>query len=189
MSPLVADLDAAYGRRIPAQSTALQLLTRYIGILEETETFAGADLRRQVVTHIHDLIALAIGATRDAAEIANSRGVRAARLRMIKEDIANRLDRADLSVAAIAARHRIMPRCVQRLFENEGTTFTDYVLAQRLARAHRLLSDPRRADQKISTVAFDAGFGDLSYFNRTFRRRYGAAPSELRAAARSAELA
>jgi AraC-like DNA-binding protein len=189
MSPLVADLDAAYGRRIPAQSTALQLLTRYIGILEETETFAGADLRRQVVTHIHDLIALAIGATRDATEIAKSRGVRAARLRMIKEDIANRLDRADLSVAAIAARHRIMPRCVQRLFENEGTTFTDYVLAQRLARAHRLLSDPRRAVQKISTVAFDAGFGDLSYFNRTFRRRYGAAPSELRAAARSAELA
>ena len=73
-------------------------------------------------------------------------------------------------MAAIAARHRIMPRCVQRLFENEGTTFTDYVLAQRLARAHRLLSDPRRAVQKISTVAFDAGFGDLSYFNRTFRR-------------------
>ena len=79
MSPLVADLDAAYGRRIPAQSTALQLLTRYIGILEETETFAGADLRRQVVTHIHDLIALAIGATRDATEIAkSSRGARGA---------------------------------------------------------------------------------------------------------------
>ena len=186
MSPLVADLDAAYGRRIPAQSPALQLLTRYIGILEETETFVAADLRRQAVTHIHDLMALAIGATRDAAEIAKGRGVRAARLRMIKEDIANQLDRAELSVATIAARHRIKPRCVQRLFEGEGTTFTDYVLAQRLARAHRLLTDQRYAGQKISTVAFDAGFGDLSYFNRTFRRRYGAAPSDLRAAAKGA---
>ena len=180
MSPLVADLDAVYGRRIPAQSPALQLLTRYIGILEETDAFGAADLRRQVVTHIHDLMALAIGATRDAAEIAKGRGVRAAQLRLIKEDIANQLDRAELSVATIAPRHRIKPRYVQRLFEGEGTTFTDYVLAQRLARAHRLLTDPRHADQKISTVAFDAGFGDLSYFNRTFRRRYGAAPSELR---------
>ena len=36
---------------------------------------------------------------------------------------------------------------------------------------------------KISAVAFDAGFGDLSYFNRTFRRRYDAAPSDVRARA------
>ncbi|MEN3383321.1 MAG: hypothetical protein V7608_3365, partial [Hyphomicrobiales bacterium] len=42
---------------------------------------------------------------------------------------------------------------------------------------------PRYAGQKISAIAFDAGFGDLSYFNRAFRRRYGAAPSEVRAAA------
>jgi len=33
-------------------------------------------------------------------------------------------------------------------------------------------------------VAFDAGFGDLSYFNRVFRRRFGATPSDVRAAAR-----
>jgi transcriptional regulator GlxA family with amidase domain len=104
-------------------------------------------------------------------------------LRAIKEDIANWLDQSDLSVVAIAARHRIKPRWIQRLFESEGTTFTDYVLAQRLLRAHRLLTDPRCAGQKISAIAFDVGFGDLSYFNRAFRRRYGLAPSELRTAA------
>ncbi|RVC16943.1 AraC family transcriptional regulator, partial [Mesorhizobium sp. M7A.F.Ca.AU.002.02.1.1] len=27
------------------------------------------------------------------------------------------------------------------------------------------------------------GFNDLSYFNRAFRRRYGATPSDVRAAA------
>jgi len=78
--------------------------------------------------------------------------------------------------------HRVKPRYVQRLFESEGTTFTDYVLTQRLAFARRLLSDPFRAGVKISAIALDAGFGDLSYFNRTFRRRYGMTPSELRAA-------
>jgi AraC-like DNA-binding protein len=183
ISPLVAGLDTAYGRPIPADNAALRLLTQYIGILEDTEALIAPDLRRQAITHIHDLMALAIGATRDATEIAKGRGVRAAR-RIIKEDIATQLDRADLSVATIAARHRIKPRWIWRLFEREGTTFTEYVLAQRLARAHRLLADPRYAGQKISTIAFNVGFGDLSYFNRAFRRRYGAAPSELRAAAR-----
>ena len=185
LSPLVASLDTAYGRPIPAGSPALQLLTRYIGILEQAGTFAVPELRRRAVIHIHDLIALAIGATRDASEMAKSRGARAARLRAIKEDIATWLDQPDLSVATIAARHRIKPRWVQRLFECEGTTFTEYVLSQRLVRAHRLLTDPRHANQKVSTIALDIGFGDLSYFNRAFRRRYGMTPSELRAAAKS----
>jgi AraC-like DNA-binding protein len=106
---------------------------------------------------------------------------------VIKEDIANRLDQPGLSVAIIAARHRIKPRWVQRLFESEGKTFTEYVLAQRLVRAYRLLTDPRHANQKVSTIALDVGFGDLSYFNRAFRRRYGMTPSELRPAARSGQ--
>ena len=185
LSPLVADLEGAYGRAIPASNPALRLLVSYVDILEEAGTFAAPELRRQVVVHIHDLIALAIGATRDAAEIARNRAGRAARLRAIKTDIANCLDQPDLSVATIAARHRIKPRWVQRLFEGEETTFTKYVLAQRLVRAHRLLTDPRRASQKISTISLDAGFSDLSYFNRAFRRHYGVAPSELRAAAKS----
>ena len=87
-------------------------------------------------------------------------------------------------MAALAARHHCTPRFIQRLFETEGTTFTEYVLARRLAHAHRMLADPRRAGEKIMAVAYDCGFGDLSYFNRVFRRRYGAAPSDVRAQAR-----
>jgi AraC-like DNA-binding protein len=68
----------------------------------------------------------------------------------------------------------------------EGTTFTEYVLAQRLARAYRMLTDPRRDGEKISTVVYDCGFGDVSYFNRVFRRSYGAAPSDVRVQARRA---
>jgi len=186
LSPLIADLDDTYGRRpIPAGSPALQLLTRYIGILQEAGTYAVPELRTQAVVHIHDLVALAIGATRDAAEIAKCRGARAARLRAIKDDIATSLSQPNLSVETVAARHRIKPRWLQRLFESEGTTFTEYVLAQRLVRAHRLLTDSLHANQKVSTIAFDIGFGDVSYFNRAFRRRYGVTPSELRSSASS----
>jgi hypothetical protein len=51
-------------------------------------------------------------------------------------------------------------------------TFSSFVLGQRLSRGHRMLGDPRFPDRNISSVAFDVGFGDLSYFNRTFRRNY-----------------
>jgi AraC-like DNA-binding protein len=34
-------------------------------------------------------------------------------------------------------------------------------------------------------VAYDCGFGDVSYFNRMFRRQFGAAPSDIRAQART----
>jgi AraC-like DNA-binding protein len=107
--------------------------------------------------------------------------LRAARLHAIKQDIARNINHPDLSVTTLAARHGCTPRFVQRLFETEGTTFTDYVLVQRLARAHRMLTDPRRAGDKISSIALDAGFADLSYFNRAFRQCYGDTPSGIRA--------
>jgi AraC-like DNA-binding protein len=53
--------------------------------------------------------------------------------------------------------------------ESDGTSFSEYVLNQRLENAHRMLSDERFAGRSISQIA-DIGFGDLSYFNRTFRR-------------------
>jgi AraC-like DNA-binding protein len=128
--------------------------------------------------------ALAIGATRDAAAIAEGRGMRAARLRAIKADIAERLAQDDLTVAAVASRQRISGSYIRKLFESEGTSFSECVLSERLIRAHRMLTDPRFAGRSITSVAFDAGFGDVSYFNRSFRRRFGATPSEIRAEAK-----
>jgi len=43
-----------------------------------------------------------------------------------------------------------------------GTSFSRFLLAARLARVHRLLSDPSLAHRSISDVALAAGFSDLS---------------------------
>jgi AraC-like DNA-binding protein len=110
--------------------------------------------------------------------------LRAARLNAIKADIVARLGDEGLSVAATALRHRVTPRYVHMLFEVEGVTFSEYVIEQRLARAYRMLQDQTYAGHTISAVAFEVGFSNLSHFNRVFRRRYGATPSEVRAHAR-----
>ena len=112
-------------------------------------------------------------------------GLRAARLRAIKADIANNLGRPNLTIGEVAVRQRVTPRYVQMLFEAEGTTFSEFVLNARLLRAHRMLANPSLAGRPIISVALDAGFQDLSYFNRTFRRRFGDTPSGVRAAAAS----
>jgi AraC-like DNA-binding protein len=179
-APLVMGGASRTMRRIPAGAPGLRLLMNYVETSWDARATSNSELGHLMVTHIHDLMALLIGATRDGVERAQAGGVRAARLAAIKQDIARNLDQQGLSVAVLAARHGCTPRFVQRLFEAEGTTFTEYVLAQRLARAFRALTDPRRAGEKISVVAYDVGFGDLSYFNRAFRRHYGAAPSDVR---------
>lgn len=173
-------------RPVPRNDPGLRLLMAYAGALSDEQALGTPELRHAVVTHMHDLAALTLGATRDAAEIARGRGLRAARLRAIKADIADNALRRDLTLEAVAGRHGISPRYVAKLLADESTTFTELVLAQRLARAHGMLIDPRRAERTISAIAFAAGFGDLSYFNHAFRRRYGATPSDVRAAARRA---
>jgi hypothetical protein len=56
----------------------------------------------------------------------------------------------------------VTPRSVQRLFEAEGTTFSHFMLDQRLARAHRLLNDPRCAGWTVSAITFEVGIGVTS---------------------------
>ena len=53
-----------------------------------------------------------------------------------------------------------------------------------LALAHRRLSDPASVSLPIGAIAADCGFGDLSYFNQSFRRAYGETPSDVRNRAR-----
>lgn len=185
-APFARGINDRMMRMIPNGTPALSFLKKYVGIAFEQQTYRSPELQHLVVSHIYDLMALVIGATRGAEEAANGRGLRAARAQAIKNDIGRHLDEVNLSVAAVAERNRMTPRYAQRLFEMEGTTFTEYVLAQRLARVHRLLIDPRRDGDKISAVAYDCGFGDVSYFNRVFRRKYGMAPSDIRAQARQA---
>jgi AraC-like DNA-binding protein len=178
---LVPDVEDRTARRI-GNSAPLCLLRGYADVLRDQHALATAELRQLAVTHVHDLVALSLGTRGDAAELARGRGGSAARLRAIKADIAAHLTDPKLSLGAIALRQGVSPRYVRMLFEAEGSSFTEFVLRERSARAYSMLTDRRFAHLTISTIAFEAGFGDLSYFNRCFRRRFGDTPRGVRAA-------
>jgi AraC-like DNA-binding protein len=106
--------------------------------------------------------------------------MRATRLREIRKDILSNLGRHALSIDGVASRHGISPSYVRQLFAAEGTTFSKFVLEQRLNAVRAMLADRRFAGRTIAAIAFEAGFGDLPSFNRIFRRRFGMKPSEAR---------
>jgi AraC-like DNA-binding protein len=177
---LLRDGDACLGRPVARGSGALRLLLGYVGLFRGDSEFATAEVQRLAVTHIYDILAVVLGATRDAAQIAETRGVSAARLWAVKKEIDRRATDGDLSLSDVAAEFRLSPRYVQMLFERDGTTFTEYLLEKRLACAYRMLLNGRFGSLKISDIAFDSGFADISYFNRAFRNRYGITPSGVR---------
>lgn len=172
---MLVDVEAAAGQRIPRDTAALALLRRYVSSLPER--LSDPVLGAVVATHVHDLMALAIGATGEGREIAGRRGVRAARLEAIKADLTG--DPA-LTIDRIAHRQGVSPRYVQMLFEAQGTTFGEFVTERKLDAARAMLRSPRYASWSIAGIASEAGFADLSHFNRRFRRRFGTTPREFR---------
>jgi AraC-like DNA-binding protein len=185
LAPVLGNLDAALRGGIPP-GPALSLLVDYVQSLTRSDGDLPPELERLAATHVCDLVALVIGASVDAAALARGRGAQAARIRAVKADIAASLRDPSLSVDRIARRHGISVRRLQALLKGEGTTFRDFLLAERLERARRMLADVVNDEVPVSRIAFACSFGDLSHFNQTFRRRFGMTPSDLRRSAREA---
>lgn len=179
LRPLSRDLSDCAGKPVPAASPALRLLAGYVELLRRDGLCATPQLQALAVAHVYDLLALALGPLRETAEIAQRDGARAAHLAAIQNYIAEHLG-ADLEIETVAARHKLSPRHVQRLFEESGTTFTEFVREARLERARAMLVSPRFVEMRVSDIAFEVGFRDLSHFNRWFRARFGLSPSDLR---------
>jgi AraC-like DNA-binding protein len=84
-----------------------------------------------------------------------------------------------LALADLAGETATSPFHFLRSFRRmTGLTPHQYVLRTRL---HRAAVRLRLSDEPISGIAFDAGFNDLSTFNRRFRRVMGVTPGAFRA--------
>ena len=186
LAPAVSNFERALVT--PLNPETIRLLTGYTALLFREGALASAEFGRLAVSHIHDLIALAIGATRDAAEIAKARGLRAARRADLyaraKRLIALRFNDPDLTSGEIAHRLRVSARHLQQIFAERGETLMTRVWDERVNRAARLLSAPEAADRSVTDIAFACGFNDSSHFGRVFAARMGTAPSQWRRRAR-----
>ena len=178
VSSSVKDLDDAMSKGVP-RTAALDLLSSYARTLASDLGPLDGGTIVQARKTLTDLFILALGPSGDATE-ASKGSVRTATLERIKADIDVNLAEPAMSLGWIAGRHGLAPRAIRDLFYAAGTNFTDHVLSVRLARAHTLLSSADQRHRNITAIAYDCGFGDLSWFNQAFRRRYAMTPSDLR---------
>jgi AraC-like DNA-binding protein len=92
----------------------------------------------------------------------------------------------EFSLAKVAQSLGISPRYLQRLLNRSGTSFTAHVTELRLKQAFMLLEARDLSD--VCNIALQAGFSDISHFNRLFRSRFGDTPKGVRAHARMGSM-
>lgn len=160
---------------------ATRLLRGYIDILSGLNDFSDdLALSDHVETTLLDLAVLALGARGDENEIARMRGLRAARARMIVAEIRKGFADPAFSPALLAHRLGLSARYINKLMQETEVSFTERLLELRLQKTLTMLKDPRQNHTKVSDIALTCGFSDISYFNRCFRRRFGASPIQYR---------
>ncbi|WP_342733220.1 AraC family transcriptional regulator [Bradyrhizobium sp. B117] len=178
---LVAQPEDLSGRPVH-RGPALRLLGRYLRSLASFKEPPSSKLASTVGVHLLDLVAATLGSTAEAADMVTERGVKAAKLQAILAEVAQRFGDPNFDLDNVAGTLGMSRRYVQKLLEGTGKSFTEHLAGCRLERAFAMLADPHYLHLAIIDIAFAVGFGDLSHFNRSFRRRFGETPSGVRAA-------
>ncbi len=151
---------------------------RMLGLLAEAEA-ARDDADRQAFDELAVRLAgaalsLAGGAQPSPAPSGRDQKRVADALRLIELDAERPVCLGDLASAAATSPYHF----VRSFSAVAGMTPYRYLLRTRLHRAALRLA---RSQDAIGTIAYDAGFADLSTFNRRFRRVMGETPSAWRA--------
>jgi AraC family transcriptional regulator, positive regulator of tynA and feaB len=163
---------ASLGRDNPAA----RIMAEYMRLLGDPE--ARLDDRAALALLDGFMGTLAVASAHQCARRAG-RGGPDLRFEALKAYMRCRLGDAALSPASVARAFGLSSRTVHKLFERAETTFSQWLLSQRLDACAAAL-EAAMPDVRIADAAFAAGFGDISHFNRRFKARFGMTPRQWR---------
>lgn len=95
----------------------------------------------------------------------------------IRENLAD----PDLSAASIAAANHVSVRLLYTTFARANLRLEQWIIEQRLVRAHDALAGVAGRGTTVSDVAFRCGFSSSSHFTRRFKEAFGMSPREWQA--------
>ncbi|MFI1105124.1 helix-turn-helix domain-containing protein [Streptomyces melanogenes] len=143
------------------------------------------DRRARTAVHLLSVLVMELLEADATEEADDASGAGNEILSRIHAYIEEHLMDPDLSPESIARAHHISVRYLQKLFQNDGSTVSQWVRRRRLefcrfelGRSHRRVT--------MAAVAHRWGFNSPSHFSRTFRGAYGMSPSQWQALATSA---
>ncbi|MEL6303377.1 MAG: AraC family transcriptional regulator [Bacteroidota bacterium] len=86
-----------------------------------------------------------------------------------------------LTLENVATELNVTPRILsQAINQTEQTNFSGFVNQYRIEKAKNLLQQPKYQKEKIASVAFDCGFGNVTSFNLAFKAQTQKTPSQYR---------
>ena len=177
--PLLREKLPRACRRLSGDAPALKLLSAWLQALSAAEVSLDGHLKAVIEAHLVDLVVMALDPRADAGQEAELRTGRSARLHAVLDQLALR-SREQITAADVGAGIGISERYVRQLLEQTGRSFSEHLIELRLQNAFRILSDPRHEHRKVIDIAEEAGFVNISHFNRSFRRRFSMTPYEAR---------
>jgi AraC-like DNA-binding protein len=150
---------------INRNSQTLSLLLGYIRVLPKAGLPSTAKARDLVGCHLIDLVILAVKEP-PLGESQIDCAVAARRAAML-DYITSHFCDPNLSGSRLAEKLGISQRYLQRLLETTGKTFTEHVNGLRLDHAFLLLSGG--TNKRVSDIAFEVGYTDLTNFYKHFQ--------------------
>jgi AraC-like DNA-binding protein len=166
-------------RRIAGDTALAGLTSRFLGDLAATGADLTVEESGRLVQHASDLLLTLLSSPSSRDDVVRD-AMQRTYVTRAKDYIDQTLNDPALTPAAVAAAVGVSVRYLHRLFAAQGFGVAEYIRDRRLERVHRALRDPRNAVRPIAAVAADVGFGDLSGFNRAFRRKYHQTPGDVR---------
>lgn len=175
------DVSQRKGITVRPSRLGFDLVRAYLSTLNRSGAEVSPGVLEIAGRHLAEIAALAIAAPEASAPgLADGEGLRAARAAAAHAHIAAHFADPGYDVAACASHLGISVRYLQALLEADGTRFGEELRRLRLEQARNLLADPANASLRITDIAFDCGFSDISHFTRQFRARFGESPTSAR---------
>ncbi|MER8041139.1 helix-turn-helix domain-containing protein [Streptomyces hydrogenans] len=151
----------------------------------ESRGAASGDRRARTAVHLLSVLVMELLAADTAGAAEDAPGAGDELLSRVHAHIEEHLMDPDLSPESIARAHHISVRYLQKLFQNDGSTVSQWVRRRRLESCRFELG---RSTRRITMAAMAHrwGFSSPSHFSRTFRGAYGMSPTAWQALAASA---
>lgn len=173
------------GKRIqPSNPFPVRMLSSYIRSLVHESVSPEHALKNMAERHLAELISLICSQVEIAGTSAKTSSVSKARINSLLSYVNENIHNPNLSVSHLADALSISSHYIRKLFYLAETNFSEYLTESRLNWAYQRLTSVQGQAERIADIAFQAGFNNLGWFNRAFKKKFGVTPSLIRKKAR-----
>ncbi len=173
-------LDAARGTAVTGALGTM--LADYLELLERNLGRVDAANAGQMKAAIGAMIAACVSPSADRNATAGGQ-LDLGRMERVRQVVRRELRSSQIGPESLCRAAGMSRSALYRLMEGQGGV-TRYIRRQRLLESREVLEDPG-SDKPIATIADELCFSDAADFSRAFRREFGMAPSDVRAAAKA----